>query len=232
MADFQGFKAMMLKRNIELQIEAMEALNNINGSCLQLFKNLTFQKELEKEASAKPTGSIYEPDKTISDLYTESDQVSKAPEFSHEIGINEFSLDCSSTESSNEVESDKKNYLSVEHFYNCNSDVASRELLRKCHDENQQQQQQEDGEGVKSAICSKAKEKEKSRKDINQKDPTLTVKNAKNHNLLKIDDERNHLSENHESLLEYTPGSQSEFNFKSGKNISIKGNLKKKTFRG
>lgn len=40
MADFQGFKTMMLKRNMELQIEAMEALQKIDGSCRELRKDI------------------------------------------------------------------------------------------------------------------------------------------------------------------------------------------------
>ena len=44
MVDFQGFKAMMLKRNMELQIEAMEALTKINGCCKQLCENIKFDE--------------------------------------------------------------------------------------------------------------------------------------------------------------------------------------------
>ncbi len=45
MGDFQGFKNMMLKRNMELQIEAMEALKNINGCCKKLHNNINFVEE-------------------------------------------------------------------------------------------------------------------------------------------------------------------------------------------
>ena len=49
MADFEGFKTMMLKRNMELQIEAMEALQFIDGCCKELRNNLSKMKDQEGE---------------------------------------------------------------------------------------------------------------------------------------------------------------------------------------
>jgi hypothetical protein len=60
MADFQGFKNMMLKRNLELQIEAMEALKNINGCCKQVCKNFDFtQEEKAQEINESTSPSTY-----------------------------------------------------------------------------------------------------------------------------------------------------------------------------
>lgn len=44
MADFRGFKTMMLKRNLELQIEALEALTDTNNNCNQIPGNLKFEE--------------------------------------------------------------------------------------------------------------------------------------------------------------------------------------------
>lgn len=56
MAEFREFKTMMLKRNLELQIEALEALTDTNNNYNQIPGNLKFEEDSDK---VKNVSAIY-----------------------------------------------------------------------------------------------------------------------------------------------------------------------------
>jgi hypothetical protein len=80
MADFQGFKIMMLNRNIELQIEAMDALQYISGSCKQMLDKFNFDSDIKGNEQERQDM----PDQGSSDNELD-DEVKKVPELLHGI---------------------------------------------------------------------------------------------------------------------------------------------------